>query len=92
MKTIADFKRAMIPGTKWHTTHRYINNNPTPPKDMGIRECGLNNSVDFGFINPASGQISHCSWPKKSEFSVEGNTIVITNDFCELRYTPQVKE
>ena len=49
IKTIADFKRAMIPGTFWECTHKYIGKNPSKPKSLGLRECVLNNSVDFGF-------------------------------------------
>lgn len=88
IRTIADFKRAMTIGTFWEASHQYIDNHPTPPKSLGIRECALNNSVDFGFKTDR-GTISHCSWPKKKEFSTldSGNTVVITNEFCELRYT-----
>lgn len=88
MKTIADFKRAMTIGSTWECIHQYIGNNPSEPKSLGIRKCGLNNSVDFGFITETG--ISHCSWPKKSTFSVtnDGQTVVITQvGFCELRYT-----
>ena len=87
IKTIADFKRAMTIGTKWEATHKYTNNNPTEPKSLGIRECGLNNTVDFGFLTDR-GTTSYCKWPKKSEFSTEdnGNVVVITTDFCELKY------
>lgn len=91
IKTIADFKRAMLPGTFWYATHRYTDNNPTPKKYLGLRECGLNNSVDFGFKTgkAPNGSISHCSWPKKSQFSTidNGNTVVIKTSFCELTYT-----
>lgn len=87
IKTIADFKRAMVPGTFWEANHRYINNNPTQPKSLGIRECSLNNSVNFGFKTDHNST-SHCSWPKRKEFSTldDGNIVVITTDFCELQY------
>jgi hypothetical protein len=86
MKTIADFKRAMIVGSMWECTHQYIGNNPSNPKSLGLRECGLNNSVDFGFKTDSG--ISHCAWPKKANFTIDGETVVITQiGFCELRYT-----
>jgi len=89
IKTIADFKRAMVPGTCWEAIHRYIGDNPSEPKSLGIRECGLNNTVDFGFKTDR-GTISHCQWPTKATFSTSdnGNTVIITQPgFCELRYT-----
>ena len=89
IKTIADFKRAMVPGTKWAATHAYIGKNPTPEKSLGTRECGLNNTVNFAFKTDR-GTLSYCSWPKKAEFSTENNgkTIVITQEnFCRLTYT-----
>jgi len=88
IKTIADFKRAMVIGSTWETTHKYTDNNPTLPKNMGIRECGKIQSNCFAFINPESGQLSYCNWPKKTEFSTRdnGNIVVITTSFCELTY------
>ena len=87
IKTIADFKRAMLLGTTWEATHEYTNNNPTPPKSLGVREVGLVRATSFGFKTDR-GTISYCGWPKKSEFSTEdnGNVAVITTDFCKLRY------
>ena len=96
IKTIADFKRSMDIGSVWDTKHRYIGNATTDPsgkspyKDMGVRECVLNNSVDFGFKDPKSGNTSHSRWPKKVEFTVtdNGHTVIITKEnFCELTYT-----
>ena len=69
IKTIADFKRAMIPGTYWEATHQYLEGRP-PEKSLGVRECVLNNSVGFG-LRSASGEVSHADWPKRTEFSVE---------------------
>ena len=91
IKSIADFKRAMRIGTRWEALHEYINNNPTPPKNLGIREVGKVQSNSFAF-KTESGALSWCDWPKKSEFSTEdnGNTVVITTDFCRLRYTEQL--
>jgi hypothetical protein len=87
IKTIADFKRAMIPGTFWEATHQYIGEHPSEPKSLGVRECALNNSVDFGF--KTDNGISYSPWPKKGEFITEenGTVVVITKPgFCQLRY------
>jgi hypothetical protein len=91
IKTIADFKRAMVPGTFWEAQHRYTNNNPTPPKSLGIREVGKAQSNSFAFKTDR-GTLSWCDWPKKSEFSTSdnGNVVVITTDFCELRYIQRI--
>jgi len=87
IKTIADFKRSMVVGSTWETTHKYTTNNPIPPKSLGIRKVGKVQSNSFAFITD-SGNLSWCDWPKKSEFSVvdNGTTVVITKEFCELRY------
>jgi hypothetical protein len=87
IKTIADFKRAMLLGTTWEATHEYTDNNPTPPKNLGIREVGVVRTTNFGF-KTGRNTISYCDWPKKSEFSTEdnGNVVVITTGFCKLRY------
>ena len=89
MKTIADFKRAMQIGTKWHTTHQWIDSNGDmldPIKDMGIRECRLHNTVNFGFKTD-HGTISYSSWPKKAELAFDNDTVVIKTSFCQLKYT-----
>ncbi len=90
IKTVADFKRAMVPGTTWECTHRYIGEHPSEPKSLGRRECVLANSVDFGFESANSpGEISHCQWPKRANMTTEdgGNVVILTTPgFCELRY------
>jgi hypothetical protein len=87
MKTIADFKRSMVVGTKWRAQHRYIGEHPSEISDLGVRECVLNNSVDFGF-KTATGNISHSSWPRKGEFLYRDGSVYITKKgFCELIYT-----
>ena len=88
IKTIADFKRAMIPGTFWETTHKYIGEDQTARKSLGIRECVLNNTVGFGFTVDIM-RVAHSDWPKRTEFSTEdgGNVVIITKPgFAELRY------
>ena len=86
MKTIADFKREMTVGTVWMTTHKFLNPE-SQLKDMGIRTCSVVQSNSFAFRNPVSGENSWCDWPKKSEVSFDGDTVVITREnFCQLTY------
>ena len=91
IQSIADFKRALTVGSRWEATHEYINNNPTPPKNLGVREVGKVQSNSFAF-KTEHNSLSWCDWPKKNQFSTEdnGNTVVITTDFCRLRYTEQL--
>ena len=86
IKTVADFKRAMQPGTFWLCQHRYTNKNQTEPMNLGIRECKLSNTVGFA-SKTGRGTLSRCDWPTKDQFSVCSGTVVITRSFCELRYT-----
>ena len=85
IKTIADFKRAMQVATLWQATHQFKDG---PLNDLGIRQCGLHNSVNFGFIMPEKGnRMSHCNWPLKSEFSVTSdNTVIINSGWVKLTY------
>lgn len=87
MKTVADFKRAMVVGTKWKATHAYLSGAGAPSKPLGTRECGLANTVSFAFVNPESGELSYCDWPKKAEFSFENGVVTIVKEgFCKLTY------
>jgi len=88
VKTIADFKRAMQPGSRWLGVHEYIGNHPSEPRSLGIRECVHSNTANFGFRTPKDS-ISYMDWPKKAEFAANGNTVTITNDFARLTYTLQ---
>ena len=87
IKTIADFKRAMVKGSKWQATHRF-SRNPENVTDLGVRVCGLNNSVDFGFIMPdKENRISHNQWPKKKEFNVsDDNTVTMDSGWIIMTY------
>lgn len=86
--SIADFKRAMQVGSVWHTTHQFIGDHPSPVKDKGIRTCSVHQSNSFAFKNPVTGENSWSDWPKKTEFSCENETVIITRDgFCQLKYT-----
>jgi len=85
MKTVADFKRAMLPGTTWQATHMY--NDKGVVTDLGERVCGLNNTVNFGFIIPEKeNRISHCDWPKASECTFDGDKVTINKGWVTLTY------
>ena len=91
MKTIADFKRTMVPGTFWESTHEYIGEHPTPPKDFGVRECVLANTVNFALLTEkANGEKvpSYSMWPAKKEFSVrqDGAVVIEKAGFVRLIY------
>ncbi len=86
MKTLADFKRTMVPGTFWEATHKYRGKNPTKPKSLGRRECVHINTVGFGFRS-ASGATSYCDWPRRKEVAFEGDIVTIKNTFTQLVYT-----
>ncbi|MEE9356585.1 MAG: hypothetical protein V3U75_13425 [Methylococcaceae bacterium] len=86
MKTIADFKRKMIKGSKWHTVHQF---NGQAAKDLGVRECTLVQSNCFGLatVTPTGLRTSYCDWPKKVEFKpVDAKTIRIEFDGGRLIY------
>lgn len=88
IRTIADFKRALIVGTHWEAYHKYLGEHPTEQKSLGIRTVAVNRGIGFGFETDRR-TISYCDWPKKAEFSTEdgGNVVVITEPgFFELRY------
>ncbi len=91
IKNINDFKLAMTVGTTWECTHRYIDLPKLPVKSLGIRKCGLSNTVNFGFTTD-NGSISRCRWPNKKQFSTEdnGNVVVITTSFCILKYIEMI--
>lgn len=94
MKTVTDFKRLMVPGSKWQTTHEFLGARSTPPKDLGIRECGKVQSNAFALIMPddstkaeQAGRLSWCDWPKAKECTFTPDSVTITKpDFCRLTY------
>ncbi len=65
MKTIADIKRAMTVGSKWHTVHHGYAPDWTP-QDMGVRAISIaqTNSVAFRTIRGADSWIQ---FPKKNQ-------------------------
>lgn len=78
MKTIADIKRAIVVGAKFHTmfhrlpTGKYDENGLAiyTDKDLGIREVSVSQSNSFAFksVKPdGSTSNSWCDWPKKDQ-------------------------
>ncbi len=64
MKTLADFKRALTPGSKWETFHVLYNSS------MGVREVATIRSNSVGFRNELTGKISWLDFPKASQFKI----------------------
>jgi len=84
MKTIADIKRKMTVGSKWSCLWSCREQS----KDMGERFVGKVQSNSFGFINPITGNISWCDWPKKSEVEfICSNQFRINHGNISLLYT-----
>lgn len=73
MKTLADWKRLIKPGQKWHTFHHVFK------KDLGIREVASVRPSQLTF-HTERGQ-SHLYWPKAKEFKVvDDKTVQIYED------------
>lgn len=87
MKSIADFKRKMIKGSKWETIRRFKDK---PETTMDVRECVLVQSNSFGLntvTKTGETRTSYCDWPKKSEATfIDENTIKIDFGYGELIY------
>ncbi len=81
MKTLADFKRALQIGTKWHAT--YVPNN----RDMGIRTVCLVQGGSVGFLredSTAPEDLSYLDFPKAQDFAVNANgEVEIYQRYCE---------
>ena len=81
MKTLADVKRKMTLGTKWHCVR--VSDN----EDMGIREIGKvqKNAIAFHRLD---GELSWLWWPKAKDVQVQGDSFTILKDGePTLRYT-----
>lgn len=82
MKTLADVKRKMTLGSKWHCV-RVFNNN----ENMGVREIGKVQSNAVAFLKP-DGKLSWFWWPKAKDVQVEGNSFtILQNGVPKLKYT-----
>lgn len=74
MKTLADLRRAMQPGTYWHTVNHCFKS------DMGIRPVLSVHSWGVYFVTPHSkGGKSRFDFPKAGdvEFSTDGKSATI---------------
>lgn len=82
MKTLADVKRKMTLGSKWHCV-RFFNNN----ENIGVREIGKVQTNAVAFLKP-DGKLSWLWWPKAKDVQVEGNSFtILQNGVPKLKYT-----
>jgi hypothetical protein len=66
MKTLADFKRALQPGTKWEGYNHYYKSS------FGVREIASAMSTKFGFKHirdDGTMTVSWCDYPKAGDIS-----------------------
>jgi len=77
-KTIEDFKRALIPGARFHTYNHLFE------EDRGIREVIKKQRflVSFKNIDGDQSYESFLRFPTKGDADVEANSITIWGDFC----------
>lgn len=69
MKTLADFKRAMVIGSKWSCFNHLYHS------DMGVRTCAHVDTVKFGFKSDKG--ISFCDWPRAADLKIEDGAVNI---------------
>jgi hypothetical protein len=88
MKTIADFKRKMIPGVKVNSTLFWLKDgNWKQINEWKERECKVSQSNSFALTMPNTPDISWCEWPKKEEFTViDEKTVMIISFGAKLIY------
>jgi len=87
MKTLADFKRAMIVGSKWETIKHFKDNlTETTP----VRECSKRQANSFAFRTTLpDGRIADCwlDFPKAKDVEFLNNdTITIKNNWGTAIY------
>lgn len=80
METIAEFKRAMVKGSRWVFESHW---HPTPV----VRTCTNSRSKDFSLTHPTKDGSSWCDFPKKNEvtFLSDGIRIEWENGFLVYR-------
>lgn len=84
MKTLADIRRAMVVGSKWHCFNHLFN------KDMGVREISIKRTNAVAFKTGAGN--SWIEFPKASEVKIheDGNGFdVFDNEVILLTYKKQ---
>ena len=73
MKTFADVKRKMRPGTKWRCIHLFDNT------DMGVRAVGKAQTNAVAFLKP-NGKLIWLFWPKAKDIPIiDENTFIVTD-------------
>lgn len=92
MKNVAEFKRKMAVGSKWHTMYH-----GWPPlfieKDMGVRQLAHVQTNSFAFLTE-KGTWSWRNWPKKEDCIFNPNGSITIKNSPEagraplLTYTP----
>ncbi len=80
VKTLADLKRDIVPGTKmlctdfiWCATDRTPEKRGVPPAMQELRTVKSKNSAGFIFETG-----SHFDWPKASELQYFENTVIVS--------------
>jgi hypothetical protein len=86
MKSVADFKRAMVPGSEWTFTADWW---PTPTK----RTCTVHQSNSFALTSVRNpDEHSWGDWPKRDQVKFVDGGIEITHEYGWLRYIPIEKK
>ena len=82
MKTLADVKRKMTLGSKWHCVQLFEGG-----KDLGVREVGTVQTNAVAFLKH-DGKLSWLWWPKAKDVQVDKNGFtVFQNGVPTLKYT-----
>jgi len=88
MKTLADLKKVVVTGSRWHLEAQLPLGRTWTP---GIREVGHTQSNSFAFVNPLTQKLSWCDWPKRSEVELGDRTFTIDTGHSKLCYTREDK-
>lgn len=77
MKTVADFKRKMIPGAKVNSRLFWLQDGELKQvNELNNRECKVSQSNSFALTmdRPEGIVNAWCEWPKKAEFTAVSET------------------
>lgn len=77
MKTLADLKRMMVVGSKWHGHHHLQN------RDMGVKEVSKIQSKAVAFHTQMGDSWLEFPKAKSIAFHTDGKGFTILNDLCE---------
>lgn len=95
MKNLADIKRAMTVGSKWHTVHHGYAPNDGKSMDFGVRRIVEANTVSVLLVKP-DNSASNFYFPKASNIRIDSedsfsvrwdDDYVTNNDFYFMTYT-----